>query len=116
MHLRLSWRSVADSRLAEMSRIVDEFVVGPTNGGNLNRPELQQMINEERVFLIDVRPSIEFSNRHLPGAVSLPLKALPPRLDELPRDRKIAAYCLFADEAVEMPRRRGFDADLLDGG
>ena len=73
LHLWLPWRSVAASRLAEVSRIVDEFVVGPTNRGNLTRPELQQMIDAERVFLIDVRPSTEFSNGHLPGAVSVPL-------------------------------------------
>ena len=60
-------------------------------------------------------------NGHLPGAVSMPLEELASRIKELPLDRRVVAYCrgvycLFADEAVDLLRQRGFDAVRLDGG
>ena len=51
----------------------------------------------------------------------MPIDELPQRLNELPRDRTIIAYCrgdycLFADEAVTLLRDNGFQAHRLDGG
>ena len=51
----------------------------------------------------------------------MPVYALPARLDQLPRDKPIVAYCrgaycLFADEAVALLREHGFDAVRLAGG
>ena len=43
---------------------------------------------------LDVRPAEEFEAGHLPGARSIPLRrAARPRLDEVPRDRPVVAYC-----------------------
>ena len=121
MHLWLALRSVAASRLAEVDQIVAQFAVGDSGEKLMSRDELQGSLSGDRVFLIDVRPALEFESGHLPGAVSIPVEELPSRLDELPRDRRIVAYCrgaycLFADEAVEMLRAQGFEAERLDGG
>jgi len=40
-----------------------------------------------------VRPAEEFAAGHIPGAASIPLAELAERLDELPRDVEIVAYC-----------------------
>ena len=121
LRLWLELRSVAESQLAEVKQIVDEFSV---NGGSeraLPRDELERMTGEGEVFLIDVRPKLEYENGHIPDAVSVPILELVSRLEELPRDRRIIAYCrgtycLFADEAVAILRQHGFDAYRLDGG
>jgi len=47
----------------------------------------------ERPFLLDVRTPQEFASGHIPGAVNIPVDELRSRLSEVPRDRKIAAYC-----------------------
>ena len=47
----------------------------------------------EQVLLLDVRTPQEFASGHIPGAVNIPVDDLRSRLNELPRDRKIAAYC-----------------------
>jgi NADPH-dependent 2,4-dienoyl-CoA reductase/sulfur reductase-like enzyme/rhodanese-related sulfurtransferase len=47
----------------------------------------------EKAFLMDVRTPQEFACGHIPGAVNIPVDDLRSRLDELPRDRKIVAYC-----------------------
>ena len=121
LHLWLALRSVAETRLAEVAHIVEEFAVDGFGKPTVPRDELQRLIREGEVFLIDVRPALEYVSGHLPGAVSMPACQLPHRLGELPRDRRIVAYCrgaycLFADEAVALLRRHGFDADRLDGG
>ena len=81
----------------------------------------QSRCKETRFPSWDVRPALEYQHGHLPGAVSLPVDQLSIRLDELPRDRPIVTYCrgsfcLFADEAVAMLRRHGFDAYRLESG
>ena len=79
------------------------------------------MLRKGEAVLIDVRPGIEFEHGHVRGALSIPIEELPARVDELPRDRRIVAYCrgaycLFADEAVALLRERGYDAVRLEGG
>ena len=44
--------------------------------------------------LVEVLPEGEYAEEHLPGAVSIPLKALTPeRAEELDRERPVVAYC-----------------------
>ena len=121
LRLWLALQSVAESRLAEVGHIVEEFVSDDVGKTTLPRDELQRYIETGEVFLIDVRPALEYESGHLPGAVSIPVEELPERLQELPSDRPVVAYCrgaycLFADEAVKLLRDHGFDAHRLDGG
>lgn len=121
LDLWLALRSVAESRLAEVQQLVREYAVPGANGGDLPRADLQRLVKEGEVVLIDTRPRVEYESGHLPGALSMPVDELPARLKELPRDRPIVAYCrgeycLFADEAVALLRKRGFDARRLEGG
>lgn len=121
LDLWLALRSVAETRLAEVDQVAREYAVEGANGAEVPREELQRLIKKGDVVLIDVRPPGEYESGHLPGALSIPVDELPKRLDELPRERRIVAYCrgaycLFADEAVALLRRHGFDAYRLEGG
>ena len=121
LRLWLALRSVAESRLAEVEQITREYAVDGAGERELPREELERLVERGEIYLIDVRPAIEYAHGHLPGAISLPVDELPERLEELPRDRRIAAYCrgaycLFADEAVSLLRRHGFAAQRLEGG
>jgi len=118
LQLWLSLRSVAEARLAEVEQITREFAIKGTEGAPVPRSELAAGGD---VVVIDVRPPLEYEHGHLPDAISLPLEELMHRMNELPRDRLIVAYCrgaycLFADEAVALLRRHGFDAHRLEGG
>ena len=83
--------------------------------------ELASRLRTGLVTLIDVRPAEEFAAGHIPGAVNIPLAELPRRIDELPADRAVIAYCrgpycVFAFEAVAALRAEGYDARrLVDG-
>jgi rhodanese-related sulfurtransferase len=73
------------------------------------------------VLVLDVRPEDEFHAAHLPHARSLPLDQLRLRLDELPADVPVVAYCrgpfcLMAHDAVALLRARGREAYHLSDG
>jgi NADPH-dependent 2,4-dienoyl-CoA reductase/sulfur reductase-like enzyme/rhodanese-related sulfurtransferase len=70
-------------------------------------------------FLVDVRTPQEFDAGHVPGAVNVPVDQLRSRLDELPRDREIAAYCQVGQRgylATRILRQAGFKAANVGGG
>ncbi len=119
--LWLALRGVGERRLAEVERIVRDIPERATDEERLPRDALPALLQSDDVVLLDVRPAIEFDEGHLPGAQSLPVEELEQQLTHLPRDRRIVAYCrgsycVFADEAVALLRRHGFDAVRLDGG
>jgi rhodanese-related sulfurtransferase len=121
LHLWLALRTVAESRLPEVEQIRRRFAVEGADGSTLSREELARRVERGEVLLIDVRPALEYQAGHLPGAVAIAVEDLPSRLGELPKDRQIVAYCrgrycLFADEAVAVLRRHGFDAVRVEGG
>ncbi len=71
--------------------------------------------------MIDVRPAAEYEAGHVDAARSLPITELERRLESLPQDTELVAYCrgpycVFADEAVRLLRRRGFEARRLEDG
>ena len=73
----------------------------------------------EQPFLLDVRTPQEFASGHIPGAVNIPVDDLRSRLGELPRDRKIAAYCQVGQRgylATRILLQAGFSASNIGGG
>ena len=114
-------RDVATSRLAELEQLTRDFANPEAAGEELSRNDARRLLGSDDIVLLDVRPTVEYEHGHLPGAVSVPVEELANRIEELPQDRRIVAYCrgdycLFADEAVAMLQRHGFDAIRLDGG
>lgn len=90
--------------------------LGPSCGA-----ELLRRLAAGEVTLLDVRPPDEYHAGHIPGAVSMPVDEVERRLAEIPRDRPIIAYCrgrycVFAREAVEILRRRGFEVREMEEG
>ena len=73
----------------------------------------------EQPFLLDVRTQQEFSFGHMPGAVNIPVDDLRSRLGELPRARKIVAYCQVGQRgylATRILLQAGFSAANVGGG
>jgi rhodanese-related sulfurtransferase/glyoxylase-like metal-dependent hydrolase (beta-lactamase superfamily II) len=71
-------------------------------------------------LLLDVRTHAEWAAKHIPGAVHVPLRHLAERLEEIPRDRVVVAYCQGGYRsaiAVSLLDRSGFPrlADLAGG-
>jgi rhodanese-related sulfurtransferase/biotin operon repressor len=120
LRLWINLRSVAEDRLPEIGLLRSQYAEDGADE-ELTRDELEKLLAADDVVLIDVRPAVEFQHGRLAGAVAIPVEELPQRLEDLPRDKRIVAYCrgaycLFADEAVALLRSQGFDAVRLEGG
>ena len=120
LKLWLNLRTVAEEHLPEVKQLRRRYTVEGLEA-ELPRDELDALVASGDVVLIDVRPALEYGHGHIAGAIALPVEELAARLDELPRDKRIVAYCrgaycLFADEAVALLRDSGFDAVRLEGG
>lgn len=117
--LWLALRGVAEERLPEITQLRHQYAAYAHD--ELGRDEAQRLLKRGDAVLVDVRPAAEFEYGHISGAISIPVEELEARVKELPRDKRIIAYCrgtycLFADEAVALLRERGFDAVRLEGG
>lgn len=114
-------RAVAAARLAEIGAITRTYVERRGLLEPVEQDALVRRVQAGEVTVIDVRPTAEFEAGHLPGAVSMPLDELQARLQELPRDRAVVAYCrgpycVMSFDATALLRARGFTAHRLELG
>ena len=114
-------RSLAERRIADIDRLVRTFLSDREELEAVGFDELVSRIEAGNVTVLDVRPSREFEAGHIAGAVSIPHDELEKRLSELPRGKEIVAYCrgpycVFADEAVSLLRRKNRKARRMTLG
>lgn len=113
------------ARVAERHRpsvMADLAEALPTDGLRLmSRDELLASSRSGAVVVLDVRPAEEFRAGHLAGAVSIPLAELAARLDEIPTDVEVVAYCrgrycVMSHDAVRLLNDSGRSALLAEDG
>ena len=114
-------RGLAERQSAEVERIVRDSFERRDTLDPVGRDELLLRLKRGEVIVLDVRPPLEYSAGHIPGAVNIPLAELAGRLAGLPRQPEIVAYCrgpycLLAFEAVEQLRNSGYRARRLQDG
>jgi rhodanese-related sulfurtransferase/DNA-binding transcriptional ArsR family regulator len=114
-------RDVAAEHLAEIDRLSHAYLGDRSRLEIVSRAELARRLRRGNIVVLDVRPEPEFRHGHVAGAVSLPISELQRRLRELPRTADVVAYCrgpycVYADDAVRVLRRRGYRAARLEDG
>jgi rhodanese-related sulfurtransferase/predicted transcriptional regulator len=114
-------RSLAEDRLLELRASLAKLSEHAHELTPMSREELLARAKDGEVTVLDVRPETEYATGHLPYAQSMPLDELKKRLDDLPRDKPVVAYCrgpfcLMAVEAVEFLNKQGFQAIRLEDG
>lgn len=114
-------RELGDLQLAEVNQLARNFLQDRSTFQSITAKELLQRLDAGSVLVLDVRPETEYRSGHIAGARSIPIDELESRLDELPREQEIIAYCrgpycLFADEAVTFLLQHGYDARRLIEG
>jgi rhodanese-related sulfurtransferase len=117
----LALRNLAQGRLAEIEQVTREYLGQREGMETVAGAELLRRVKEGAVTVLDVRPSEEYRAGHIPGAVSIPVGELKARFRELPKNREVVAYCrgpycVFAVEAVELLRKKGFKAHRMEDG
>ena len=116
-----SLRTVAETSLAEVDRLVDTFLKSKDALEAVSSDELLSRSRDGLATVLDVRPVEEFEAGHVAGAVNIPLADLKRRLGDLPPDLEVIAYCrgpycVLAYDAVAMLRDKGISARRLEGG
>jgi rhodanese-related sulfurtransferase len=119
--LWVALRMLAEDRLFELQEAMRELGAPDSRWHGENREALLRKARRGDVVVLDVRPSDEYEQRHLPFARSLPLAELRARLAELPKDKPIVAYCrgpfcVMSSEAVKLLAKRGFRVSKLADG
>jgi rhodanese-related sulfurtransferase/DNA-binding transcriptional ArsR family regulator len=116
-------RTVATTHLADADRAAAGYLgtASAEPSDAVARGELLRRVRSSDVVVLDVRPATEYAAGHIPGAVSLPLDELEHRLDELPADLEIVAYCrgaycVLAYDAVDRLTAAGRSARRLQEG
>ena len=114
-------RDVAREHVAGLERLAGAYLGDRDGVEVIGREELAARIKRRQVLVLDVRPPAEFAAGHIGGARSVPITELRRRLRALPRGAEVVAYCrgpycVYADQAVQELRQRGFRARrLVDG-
>jgi rhodanese-related sulfurtransferase len=121
LRLWTAMRSAGEVRLAEVRSLVETFMSDRGALQPVSQDELMRRREHREVIVLDVRPVSEYNAGHIAGARSIPISELNSRFQELPKSRRIVAYCrgpycVFADEAVTRLRTHGYKAFPLQGG
>ena len=119
-----SWQMLRElglKHIAEMEKLVNDFRERRNSLEVLKLDELITRMKSKNVVVLDVRPTTEFENGHIPGAVNIPIEELAKQLKKLPKNKEYVAYCrgpfcVFADDAVQLLTQKGFKAKRLEEG
>ncbi len=119
--LLASMREVAERHLAEVDRLVNDYLRVKDDLQAIPAQQLLEMARDGLVTVMDVRPPEEYAAGHLPGAINIPLGELEKHLDQLQSSKDIVAYCrgphcVLAFDAVARLRQQGVNAQRLEGG
>lgn len=114
-------RGVAAVHVAEVDRLARAYLGRRDGLEPVSRTELARRLRRGDVTVLDVRPAREYATGHIAGARSVPVKELRRRLDAIPEGAEVVAYCrgpfcVYADDAVRLLRRNGFEARRLEDG
>jgi len=119
--LWIELRRVAERQLAEVELALDGYRSRRSDFERISVEELRERMTRDEIVLIDARPEEEYQAGHLPGAVSLPIDVLSSRIDDLPYDKMMVAYCrgpycAYADEALILLSAHGYPVKRLEEG
>lgn len=114
-------RGLAEANLKEVGHLVASYLQSRDALEPVPATELLERARQGLVSVIDVRPPEEYRQGHIAGALNIPLDQLKQRLEELPQDREIVAYCrgpwcVLSFEAVARLRNAGIAARRLEAG
>jgi len=87
-----------ETLLSQNSRPANQAPATPAatpadNARRITAEELHKLWEKNEVLVIDTRAESAYKQEHIKGSISMPTGSVLQRIDELPRDKMIAAYC-----------------------
>jgi len=114
-------RDVAAAHVSQLDVLAEAYLGDRSQLETIDHEELARRIDDGSVVVIDVRNSTEYAAGHIRGARSIPIDELAGRIDDVPDDVDVVAYCrgpycVFADDAVRLLADHDRPALRLEGG
>lgn len=121
MDLWVAMRDVATAHHRQLDELAAAYLGDRSRLEEIDRGELVRRLADGDVVVVDVRPAAEYAAGHIAGARSIPIDGLARHVRSLPKGVVIVAYCrgpycVLADDAVRLLRRRGRSARRLEDG
>jgi thioredoxin len=105
-------------RRRELREMLDTFL--PRAEGALKPEEVAQLLQAQRICLVDTREAPVFARAHLPGAINLPLGEIESRLAELHMLPAVpVVYCRSGEQTKELAAKlaeQGVPVSFVEGG
>ncbi len=119
--LWLALRDVTAAHHEQLDELAAAYLGDRDRLEQIGRIELAERLAAGDVVVVDVRPATEFATGHISGARSIPIDEFAANIKDLPAGIEVVAYCrgpycVFADDAVRVLRRRGRRARRLEDG
>jgi len=113
-------RSVAENHLAEVDRLKTRLH-SPLEKATISIQETLSQLQNNDFVLVDVRPTKEYDQGHIKGALNVPPEQIESALNTLPRHKTIVAYCrgpycTYSHTMIERLRQQGVKALKLEEG
>ncbi len=114
-------QSIAEKRVAEIREINRLFMQERDSMETISAAELWQRIQNNNVVVLDVRPTYEYEQSHIPKSISMPVAQLKDKISELSSNTEVVAYCrgpycVASPEAVAILKKAGIKAIRLEEG
>jgi len=116
-----SLRKTAKTHLAEVDRLMLNMTENTNTEQSISSTELNNKLNKPELLLLDVRPSREFQQGHIKGAINVQPEDIEQTTKNLPTNRVVVAYCrgpfcLYSYEMIDALREKGIEAHRLEDG
>lgn len=59
----------------------------------INLADAKKDFDDGAALFVDTRAAIQYNEKHIKGAINIPAEAMDVRIKEIPKDKKIIAYC-----------------------
>lgn len=121
LRLVLAVKELGFRKIAEIERLIGDFKADKNILESITLDDLLARSKKEKIMLIDVRPEEEYKAGHISNAVSIPLEQLKKRLNELPKNKTIVAYCrgplcVMSADAVKLLNQKKIKAIRMEDG
>ena len=124
IHVHKLWsliRDLGQKSLADVDRVVQEYLSDKQQFQSVTSEELLNLMKKRDVIVLDVRPTLEYEQGYIKGAISVPLEKLESYLTKIPKRKTIVAYCrgpycVMSFDAIKLMKTKGYRAIRLDEG
>lgn len=116
-----SLRKTAETHLAEVDRLISQIATKPHDDQTISSKELVGKINDQDLIILDVRPSGEFAQGHIQGAINIQPEDISDTTQDIPSKNIVVAYCrgpycIYSYQMVDSLREKGIKALRLEEG